>query len=130
MNIFFRGEGGSFGGQEICLKESIKKKETTIFLFLGYHWIERKRRITSLLSKLQIRYINNSPPLVVREVLGPVHWLNRVITKDVKSCTFCRYVWYATFMYEKGGGVIGPKTGATYCYGCTVRTSRQRSSCH
>ena len=62
-----------------------QKERNNYILFLGYHWIERKRRITSLLSKLQIRYINISPPLVVREVLGPVLGLNRVMTKDVKS---------------------------------------------
>ena len=39
---------------------------------------------------------------------------NRVIAKDVKSCTYCCYVRYATLIVRVGGNALAQKTGATH----------------
>ena len=54
--------------------------------------------------------------------LGP----NQFIAKDVKSCTYCRYVSCATLKVWVGG-MPWPHRG--HSLPCTVRTSRQ-SSCN
>ncbi len=50
---------------------------------------------------------------------------NRVIAKDVKSCTHCCYVKCATLIVRVGGNVLAPKQ--VQLITMHMRTSRQRS---
>ena len=50
---------------------------------------------------------------------------NQVITKDVKSCTYCCYVKCATLIVRVGGNALAPNR--CNLLPCTFRTFRQRS---
>ncbi len=62
-------------------------------------------------------------PMLVPGLVDPQ---NRVIAKDVKSCTYCCYVRYAILIVRVGGNALAPKNRCN-SLPCTVRTSRQRS---
>ncbi len=51
--------------------------------------------------------------------------LNRVRTKDVKSCVYCYYLRCATLIVRVGRNTLAPNRRNSVL--CTVRTFRQRS---
>jgi len=50
---------------------------------------------------------------------------NRVIAKDIKSCTYYCYVRYVTLIVRVGGNSLAPKNRRN-SLPCTVRNSRQK----
>ena len=57
--------------------------------------------------------------------MGSILSPNRVIAKDVKSCTYCCYIRCVTLIVCVGGNALAPNRRNSLP--CTVRTSRQRS---